>query len=156
MFGRPGAPGYEIGHTNRFLIEFLRPPGPGPGWAHELKHDGYRLADPDCDGRVRLYTRNAADWSKPYPRIVAAASRIKGSAIIDAEAVYLDAKGRAPDMTSPAVLAAQPKSAPEALAKIGSVARAARAEAPPKDKRVTQPIHYQQTSLFDRFSIKGY
>src|SRR5262249_9145025 len=30
-----------------------------------------------------------------YPRIVAAASRIKGSAIIDAEAVYLDAKGRA-------------------------------------------------------------
>jgi hypothetical protein len=66
------------------------------------------------------------------------------------------AQAPAPDMTSQAVLAAQPKSAPEALAKIGSVARAARAEAPPKDKRVTQPIHYQQTSLFDRFSIKGY
>jgi len=47
------------------------------------------------DGRVRLYTRNGADWSKRYPRIVAAAARIKGSAIIDAEAVYLDAKGRA-------------------------------------------------------------
>jgi hypothetical protein len=25
-------------------------PSSGPGWAHELKHDGYR------DGRVRLYT----------------------------------------------------------------------------------------------------
>jgi len=47
------------------------------------------------DGRVRLYTRNGADWSKRYPRIVAAAARIKGSAIIDAEAVYLDAKGGA-------------------------------------------------------------
>ena len=45
----------------------------------------------------------------------------------------------APDMTSQAVLAAQPKSAPDALAKIGSAARAARAEAPPKNKRVSQP-----------------
>src|SRR5215813_10192465 len=71
-----------------------RPPT-GPCWAHELKHDGYRLQIHIRDGRVRLYTRNGADWSKRYPRIVAAAARIKGSAIIDAEAVYLDAKGRA-------------------------------------------------------------
>src|SRR5262245_4127966 len=42
----------------------------------------------------------------------------------------------APDMTSQAVLAAQPKSAPEVLAKIGSAAREARAEAPPKKARV--------------------
>ena len=56
----------------------------------------------------------------------------------------------APNMTSQVVL--QPKSAPDALAKIGHVARAARAEAP--NSRVTR--HYEQTSLFDRFSIKGY
>jgi hypothetical protein len=74
----------------------------------------------------------------------------------DAIQTLTAAPAPAPDMTSPAVLAAQPKSAPDALAKIGSVARTARAEAPPKDKRVTQPIHYQQTSLFNRFSIKGY
>jgi hypothetical protein len=70
----------------------------------------------------------------------------------------------APDMTSQAVLDAQPKSAPEALAKIEPAAREARAEAPPKkarveaspqDKRVTQPNDYQQNQ-FDRFSIKGY
>ena len=70
----------------------------------------------------------------------------------------------APDMTSQAVLTAQPKLAPEALAKIGSAARAARAEAPPKkaraeappqNQRVTQPIDHQQNQ-FDRFSIKGY
>jgi hypothetical protein len=79
----------------------------------------------------------------------------------------------APDMTSQAVLAAQPKSAPEALAKIGSAAREARAEAPPKkarveasakragveasaqNQRVTQPIEHQQNQ-FDRFSIKDY
>src|SRR5215475_7451203 len=85
----------------------------------------------------------------------------------------------APDMTSQAVLDAQPKSAPdEGLAQIEPAAREARAEAPPKhpkhvrvevsakkraqaeatpqNKRVSQPPHYQQTSMFDRFSIKGY
>jgi hypothetical protein len=82
----------------------------------------------------------------------------------------------APDMTSQAVLSAQPKSASEAtLAKIDHSAREARAEAPPKKKvRVEasarkaqaegpapnnpdrRPTIYQQTPLFDRFSIKGY
>jgi bifunctional non-homologous end joining protein LigD len=42
----------------------------GPGWAHELKHDGYRLQIHVRDGRVRLYTINGADWSKRYPLIV--------------------------------------------------------------------------------------
>jgi hypothetical protein len=76
-------------------------------------------------------------------------------------------------MTSQAVLDAQPKSMPEALAKIEPAAREARAEAPtkkarvealakkaraeapPQDTRVTQPSDYQQNQ-FDRFSIKGY
>jgi hypothetical protein len=57
-------------------------------------------------------------------------------------------------MTSQAVLAAQPKSKPEALDQIDPAARAARAEAPPENNRVTQPIDYQQNRLVDRFSIK--
>jgi len=55
-----------------------------------------------------------------------------------------------PDMTSQAV--ALSHSALDATAKIGSAALAARAKAQHKDKRVTG---YQQTRLFDRFSIKG-
>jgi hypothetical protein len=50
----------------------------------------------------------------------------------------------APNMTSQAVLAAQPKSAPDAAANIGSAALAARAKAPHKDKRVTG---HQQSRL---------
>ena len=69
-----------------------RPPS-GAGWLHELKHDGYRLQIHVRDGRVKLYTMNGADWSKRYPRIVEEAARIKGHAIIDAEAVCLDSKG---------------------------------------------------------------
>jgi bifunctional non-homologous end joining protein LigD len=63
-----------------------RPPR-GPGWAHELKHDGYRLQIHVRDGRVRLYTMNGADWTSRYSLIVAEASRLDGSAIIDAEVV---------------------------------------------------------------------
>jgi bifunctional non-homologous end joining protein LigD len=71
-----------------------KPPS-GPGWAHELKQDGYRLQIHVRDGRVRLYTRNGADWTKRYPRIVKEAARLKGTAIIDAEVVCLTGEGMA-------------------------------------------------------------
>jgi len=64
-----------------------------PGWAHELKHDGYRLQIHVRDGRVRLYTINGADWSKRYPLIVESAARINGTAILDAEVVWLGLDG---------------------------------------------------------------
>src|SRR5947207_15079953 len=61
------------------------------GWAHEIKHDGYRLQIHIRDGRVRLFTMTGVDWTDRFPRIVASAARIKGSAIIDAEAcIYGD------------------------------------------------------------------
>jgi bifunctional non-homologous end joining protein LigD len=69
-----------------------RPPR-GPGWAHELKHDGYRLQIHVRDGRVRLYTMNGADWTSRYPIIVAEASRLDGSAVIDAEVVCVGEDG---------------------------------------------------------------
>ena len=62
----------------------------------------------------------------------------------------------APDITSRAVLAAQPKSRPEGLEKIEPAARAARAEAPPKNNSVTRSIDiHHRTVRSDRFSIKG-
>ena len=74
--------------------------------------------------------------------------------------ILTTAPAPAPDMTSPTVLAAQPNSEPDALTKIHAEARAARAEAPPENKSVTQPIdfqqnHYRENQLVDRFSIKG-
>jgi hypothetical protein len=58
------------------------------------------------------------------------------------------APARAPDMTLPAVLAAQPKSEPK-------FEPTARAEAPPDYNRITPPIGYRQNPLADRFSING-
>ncbi|MGC1894932.1 MAG: hypothetical protein WA763_14805 [Pseudolabrys sp.] len=68
-------------------------PPTGPGWAHELKHDGYRLQIHFRDGRVLLFTMNGADWSKRYPLIVEEASRLNVTAIIDAEVICTDGKG---------------------------------------------------------------
>src|SRR5262245_8449351 len=68
-------------------------PTSAAGWRHELKHDGYRLQIHVRDGRVRLYTINGADWSKRYPLIVNSAAYIQGSAILDAEVVWLDGDG---------------------------------------------------------------
>ena len=39
-------------------------------------------------GRVRLYTMTGVDWTDRYPRVVAAAGRLKHRAVLDAEAVY--------------------------------------------------------------------
>jgi bifunctional non-homologous end joining protein LigD len=65
----------------------------GPDWAHELKHDGYRLQIHVYEGRVSLYTIDVANPSKCYPLIVRNAARIEGSAIIDAEVVWFDSEG---------------------------------------------------------------
>jgi ATP-dependent DNA ligase len=70
-----------------------RPPN-GPGWVHELKHDGYRLQIHVREGRVRLYTMNGNNWTSRYPRIVEEAARIKVAVVLDAEVVCLDQKAR--------------------------------------------------------------
>jgi hypothetical protein len=61
----------------------------------------------------------------------------------------------APDMSSPAVRAAQPKPNSEPFAAITPAARAARAEAPPASGRSKPPSFYRPDRWSDRFSIGG-
>src|SRR5258708_10955424 len=66
-----------------------KPPS-GPDWVHEIKHDGDRLIVRRDGPAVRLYTRNAYDWTARLPAIAAAAERIKAKTFtIDGEAVVL-------------------------------------------------------------------
>jgi ATP-dependent DNA ligase len=37
-------------------------PPTGPGWVHEIKHDGYRLVARLEGSRVRLFTRRGHEW----------------------------------------------------------------------------------------------
>jgi ATP dependent DNA ligase-like protein len=70
-----------------------RPPS-GPGWIHEIKHDGYRLMARRDPIGIRLLTRNGHDWALRYPLIVEAVDRLKvRSCLIDGEAVACDDNG---------------------------------------------------------------
>jgi ATP-dependent DNA ligase len=68
----------------------------GREWAHEIKHDGFRLIVQRKGERVRLLTRRGYDWSDRYPLIAEAARRLRTpSFVLDGEAVWLDARGMA-------------------------------------------------------------
>jgi len=70
-----------------------RPPS-GADWVHEIKHDGYRLIVRRDGPTVRLYTRNAYDWTARLPAIAAGAERIRAKSFtIDGEAVVLGPDG---------------------------------------------------------------
>jgi bifunctional non-homologous end joining protein LigD len=70
-----------------------RPPS-GPGWVHEIKHDGFRMMVRRDSAVNPLVTRNGHDWSDRFPliRISAAALPVR-SCLIDGEAVACDGDG---------------------------------------------------------------
>jgi bifunctional non-homologous end joining protein LigD len=66
----------------------------GADWVHEIKHDGYRLIVRRDGPTVRLYSRNAHDWTARLSAIATAARRIKAESFtIDGEAVVLGPDG---------------------------------------------------------------
>jgi len=70
-----------------------RPPS-GPGWVHEIKHDGFRMMVRRDVAGVRLLTRNGHDWTDRYPLIAEAAGALRvRSFLIDGEAVACDGDG---------------------------------------------------------------
>ncbi len=48
----------------------------GEAWLHELKWDGYRLLVTIARGRVRLWSRNALEWTDKVPEITEAVARL--------------------------------------------------------------------------------
>ncbi|RFB87203.1 ATP-dependent DNA ligase [Rhizobium leguminosarum bv. trifolii] len=77
-------------------LALLRPrPPKGDDWVYEIKWDGYRLAVHIEPTGVRILTRGGHDWTDRFPAILAEARRLSVStAIMDGEAVVLDAAGR--------------------------------------------------------------
>ncbi|MGM4915460.1 non-homologous end-joining DNA ligase [Rhizobium sp. 768_B6_N1_8] len=70
-------------------------PPVGPDWVFEIKWDGYRLAIHIEPSGVRIITRGGHDWTHRFPAIAAAAKELGvRTAILDGEAVVLNAEGR--------------------------------------------------------------
>jgi bifunctional non-homologous end joining protein LigD len=71
-------------------------PPAGPGWIHEIKHDGYRIMAERNHGRVRLYSRNGYDFADRFPLAAAAIRKLPvRSCLLDGEAIVCDANGLA-------------------------------------------------------------
>src|SRR5258708_9729125 len=64
-----------------------KPPS-GADWVREIKHDGYQMIVRRDGAVVRLYSRNANDWTARLPAIATSAARIDAKSFtIDGEAV---------------------------------------------------------------------
>src|SRR5882672_6562064 len=67
----------------------------GEKWVHEIKFDGYRLLGFVAGSESRLRTRNGNDWTESFPAIAEALKKLKvRDAVLDMEAVILDAEGK--------------------------------------------------------------
>ncbi|MGO9945775.1 MAG: DNA ligase D [Steroidobacteraceae bacterium] len=65
-----------------------RPPS-GPGWAHEVKLDGYRAQVRVQKGQVTIRTRTGLDWTERF-KAIAQDAKILPDCLIDGEVVALD------------------------------------------------------------------
>ena len=100
------AKGAAKGKSAKALPDFIAPqltkpmekPPAGPGWAHEIKFDGYRMQLRTLGGKAALRTRKGLDWSEKFPEITAAGAGL-ADGIIDGEVVALDETG-APDFAA--------------------------------------------------------
>jgi ATP-dependent DNA ligase len=71
-------------------------PPSGPGWIHEIKHDGFRIVARRDSLGVRLITRNGHDFSARFPAAAAAVAALPvRSCVIDGEAIVCDETGLA-------------------------------------------------------------
>jgi bifunctional non-homologous end joining protein LigD len=86
----------DLGIIEPCLPSTAKSPPSGPGWIHEIKHDGFRiLARRDGDG-VRLITRAGNDFSARFPFIAMAVGKLPvRSCLIDGEAIICDENGLA-------------------------------------------------------------
>ena len=86
----------RVGFVDPCLPSPAKAPPAGPGWIHEIKHDGFRImARRDARG-VRLVTRNGNDFSGRFPNVAAAVNVLPiRSCLIDGEAIVTDNRGLA-------------------------------------------------------------
>jgi bifunctional non-homologous end joining protein LigD len=67
----------------------------GEQWLHELKFDGYRMLVHISPGEIRVWSRNAKDWTEKFKNLIKSLSSLAvKNAILDGEVVVVDQKGR--------------------------------------------------------------
>lgn len=85
---------HQVRRYEPCLPRSAKEPPAGPGWIHEIKHDGFRILAELDGGRVRLITRKGFDLAQRFPLAMAAIAALPArSCIVDSEAIACDATG---------------------------------------------------------------
>jgi bifunctional non-homologous end joining protein LigD len=88
---RPG-----LGIIEPCLPSPAKVPPSGPGWIHEIKHDGFRIMARRDGAGVRLFSRNGHDFTARFPLAAGALAALPAhSFLIDGEAIVTDDDGLA-------------------------------------------------------------
>jgi bifunctional non-homologous end joining protein LigD len=88
---RPG-----LGIIEPCLPSPAKAPPSGPGWLHEIKHDGFRILARRDSAGVRLITRAGNDFSRRFPFVAMAVKSLPvRSCLIDGEAIVCNERGLA-------------------------------------------------------------
>ena len=88
--------GIRLGIIEPCLPSPAKAPPSGPGWIHEIKHDGFRILARRDSAGVRLITRAGNDFSSRFPFIATAVGKLSvRSCLIDGEAIVCDEDGLA-------------------------------------------------------------
>ena len=88
---RPG-----LGIIEPCLPSPAKAPPSGPGWIHEIKHDGFRIMARRDGAGVRLITRHGNDFTARFPLVASAVAALPTkSCVIDGEAIVCDENGLA-------------------------------------------------------------
>jgi len=88
---RPG-----LGIIEPCLPSPAKAPPSGPGWLHEIKHDGFRILARRDSAGVRLITRHGNDFTARFPLVASAVEALPArSCLIDGEAIVCDENGLA-------------------------------------------------------------
>jgi bifunctional non-homologous end joining protein LigD len=71
-------------------------PPSGPGWIHEIKHDGFRILAHRRGRSVRVFSRNGHNFADRFPLITEAIEALPvRSCVVDGEAIVCDDGGLA-------------------------------------------------------------
>jgi ATP-dependent DNA ligase len=88
---RPG-----LGIVEPCLPSPAKAPPSGPGWIHEIKHDGFRILARRDSAGVRLFTRHGNDFTSRFPLAVEALTALAArSFLLDGEAIVTNERGLA-------------------------------------------------------------
>src|SRR5262245_7979564 len=91
----PSPARHPVGFIVPCLPTISRTVPTGPGWAYEIKHDGFRFLALRHRKQVRVYSRGGHDWAERLPTLTEAMKALPvRSVVLDGEGVICGRDGR--------------------------------------------------------------